>query len=358
MAEIFSNRPGLDAYAGTFENCIPDKDDVTVRKGYLYCLYLAADRDLTKAVASLREVLHVTPSDYPKHVLSSLIRDVVARVKKFRSFPRECPQVVRFLQSTSHIPRRQTTRVSQTATADTTTSQATKSTQTTTELSHSRQLHTDCSKCGHRRKVVQRVIAEKKFLKMQLANEKKKSMLNASNAGRFAAYRLRHKILVRQMRLDKEMLKRKNKSLDKKVSKLTDTSQIKMLKDELRQTKHDTLESTRSVAQEQQVNVETLQSSIRDLEAERVMLKDERAELKQNKQASTVPSKLNKTYDVGVRKACYRCLEHKVPVEAVSSLVKHVVEDTTGVVIDEMPSIRTISNMAYEMGVVSDIYVE
>jgi hypothetical protein len=60
---------------------------------------------------------------------------------------------------------------------------------------------------------------------------------------------------------------------------------------------------------------------------------------------------------VGVRKAYYRCLEHQVPVEAVRSLVKHVVEDTTGVVIDEMPSVGTISNMAYEMGVVSDIYV-
>ena len=60
---------------------------------------------------------------------------------------------------------------------------------------------------------------------------------------------------------------------------------------------------------------------------------------------------------MGVRKACYRCLEHQVPVEPVSSLVKPVVEDTTGVVIVEMPSVGTISNMAYEMGVVIDIYV-
>ena len=80
----------------------------------------------------------------------------------------------------------------------------------------------------------------------------------------FAAYRLRHQILVRLMRLDKERLKRKNKSLDKKESKLTDASQIKILKNELRQTKHalrecrrrtqrvkhDAVESTRSVAQE------------------------------------------------------------------------------------------------------------
>ena len=86
-------------------------------------------------------------------------------------------------------------------------------------------------------------------------------------------------------------------------------------------------------------------------------MKDEIAELKLDRQASTVPSKLNNKYDVGVRRACYRCLEHQVPVEAVRSLVKHVVEDTTGVVIDEMPSVGTISNMAYEMGVVNDIYV-
>ena len=60
---------------------------------------------------------------------------------------------------------------------------------------------------------------------------------------------------------------------------------------------------------------------------------------------------------MGVRKACYRCLEHQVPVEAVSFLVKPVVEGTTGVVIDEMPSVGTISNMTYAMGVVNDIYV-
>ena len=285
MAEIFSNRPGLDAYARTFENCVPGKDDVTVRRGYLYCLYLAADRDLTKAVASLRNVLDVTPSDCPQHLLSSLIRDVVTRVKTFKKFPRDCQKVVCFLQSTSHIPRRQTT-------ADTPTSQLTKATQTATEFSHSppsRQLHTDCSKCDHRRKVAHKVIAEKKLLRMQLSNERKKNMLNSSNAGRFAAYRLRHQILVRQMRIDKQRLKRKNKSLGEKVSKLTDASQIKMLKNELRRTKHalrecrrraqsrkrDQLESTRSVAQEQQVNVETLQNRIRDLEAERAMLKDE-----------------------------------------------------------------------------------
>ena len=91
MAEIFSNRSGLDAYARTFENCLPGKDDVTVRKGYLYCLYLAADRDLTKAVASLRDVLDVTPSDCSQPVLSSLIRHVVVAVKAFRKFPSQCP---------------------------------------------------------------------------------------------------------------------------------------------------------------------------------------------------------------------------------------------------------------------------
>ena len=102
----------------------------------------------------------------------------------------------------------------------------------------------------------------------------------------FAAYRLRHQILVRLMRLDKETLKRKNKSFDKKVSKLTDASQIKILKNELRQTKHalrecsrrtqrmkqDAVESTRSVAQEHQVTVETLLNKVHDLEAERVIL--------------------------------------------------------------------------------------
>ena len=76
MAEIFSNRPGLDAYARTFVNCIPGKDDLTVCKGYLYCLYLAGDRVLTKAIASLRNVLEhplIVPKNYLVHSSEMLL---------------------------------------------------------------------------------------------------------------------------------------------------------------------------------------------------------------------------------------------------------------------------------------------
>ena len=294
MAEIFRNRSELDAYGRTFEKCGPGKDDVTVSKGFLYSVYLSANKDLYEATHSLMNI--VTSCSYLQ--LRYLIISVVEGVKKFRKFPKECPRVVQFLKSTSNIPQPQTSSI----TAEHTATKAADQVGSVSPSPPSRQLHTDCSKCDHRRKVLEKAVAEKKLLKMQLTYEKKKNMLNASNAGRFAAYRLRHEILVRQMRIDKERLKRKNKSLDKKVSKLTDVSQIKMLKNELKRTKHtlrecrrrtqrvkhDAVERIRSVEQEHQVTVETLLKNVCDLEAERVFLKDEIAELKLDRHNSVV----------------------------------------------------------------------
>ena len=297
MTEIFRNRSELDAYGRTFEMCGPGKDDVSVSKGYLYCVYLSANKDLNKATHSLMNILTSCSYNQARY----LIRHVVEGVKKFRKFPKECPRIVQLLKSTSNIPRPQTSCTTAEQTATSTEHTATGVADQVASVSHSppsKQLHSDCSKCDHRRKVVHRVIAEKKLLKMQLTNEK--NMLNASNARRFAAYRLRHQILARQMRIDKERLKRKNKSLDKKVSKLTDASQIKMLKKELRRAKHalrecrrraqrwkhDTLERTRLIEQEHQVTVETLRKKVCDLEAERVTLKNEIAELKLVRQHS------------------------------------------------------------------------
>ena len=282
MAEIFSNKPGLDAYARTFENCIPSKDDVTVSTGYLYCLYLAAERDLTKAIASLRGVLDVTPSDCSQPVLSSLIRRVVVKIKAFKSFPSQCPRAVQFLQSTSHIPRRKTTHVSQTATEDiprsqvtiaTPRSQVTIAAQTTPEVSHSlpdRKLHTDCNKCSHRRKVVHKLVADKKVYMVKLCIEKKKNLL-----------------LVSELKKENTKLKQEMKSLRKKMSKI-DESQVQKLKDELRRTKHClgqrkrktklrqlTLESIGTVALKHQVSEETLSKKDQELETKQDMLNGE-----------------------------------------------------------------------------------
>jgi hypothetical protein len=52
--------------------------------------------------------------------------------------------------------------------------------------------------------------------------------------------------------------------------------------------KHDAFERIRSVEQEHQVTVETLLKNVCDLEAERVFLKDEIAELKLDRRNSVV----------------------------------------------------------------------
>ena len=205
---------------------------------------------------------------------------------------------------------------------------------------------------------------------LKLIHEKKKNLLTSSNAGRLTAYKLRHQLLVSKMRKDKRVLQGRFQCLKKKVQKLTDDGEFQKMRDEQRWTKkclkemkrwtqlrkEDMLESNRSSALEHLVNEEILLKKIQELETERDMLKGEVADLKVDKQPTSISSKAKNRYDLPIRKALYRCLQHQVPVEAASSLVQQIVSDMTGVTITEMPSVGTISNMAYEMGVISDIH--
>lgn len=64
-----------------------------------------------------------------------------------------------------------------------------------------------------------------------------------------------------------------------------------------------------------------------------------------------------KTYSPALRQAIYKCLENQVPVESVSEVISFIVSSLTKCTITCLPDKTTVSQMAYEMGVLSDLRV-
>ena len=60
-----------------------------------------------------------------------------------------------------------------------------------------------------------------------------------------------------------------------------------------------------------------------------------------------------KMYDIPIRKCIYYCLLNNFSVE--TAVIEMVVKEMTGDCVQSLPSVATISRMAYEMGVLSDI---
>ena len=67
--------------------------------------------------------------------------------------------------------------------------------------------------------------------------------------------------------------------------------------------------------------------------------------------------KLRKVYGVHIRKCLFTCLESNVPVEKAGHLVKFILKELTKTVLTRFPAPNTIAQMAYEMGILSDLQV-
>ena len=64
---------------------------------------------------------------------------------------------------------------------------------------------------------------------------------------------------------------------------------------------------------------------------------------------------ISKTYNIPIRKAIYHYL--KVPVETAVGVIENVIKEMTCTTINFSTDKATVSNMAYELGVLSDIQI-
>ena len=64
-----------------------------------------------------------------------------------------------------------------------------------------------------------------------------------------------------------------------------------------------------------------------------------------------------KMYGPAVRKAAYHCLSNQVPDETTCHVIRSVVKEISATTIDCLPNPTTVSQFAYELGVISDVQV-
>ena len=96
----------------------------------------------------------------------------------------------------------------------------------------------------------------------------------------------------------------------------------------------------------------------RKLEAENEDLRVQLQEEKLEKSDETVSCKKdNKTFNSKYRKCMYYCLLNQVPVEATGQLIHDIVEEMTGRKMDSVADPTTVSQCAYELGILTDIQV-
>ena len=71
-----------------------------------------------------------------------------------------------------------------------------------------------------------------------------------------------------------------------------------------------------------------------------------------------IDSKSNgKSYSTSCRKAIYYCLEHHVPITRICPVIEVVLDQMAGLKITALPETCTVSYLAYELGVLSDLQV-
>ena len=64
-----------------------------------------------------------------------------------------------------------------------------------------------------------------------------------------------------------------------------------------------------------------------------------------------------KTFSSSYRKSIYHCLLNQVPVELTGSPISNIVHEMTGSEVDSIADPTTVSQCAYEVGVLNDIQV-
>ena len=229
----------------------------------------------------------------------------------------------------------------------------------------SKKLKTDCSKCESRRKKIWKLMTQKNKLKSDIKFMKKKCLLN-----HHLHQSLKRKCKIEEnLRKKRRILKRECSLRDAKICRLEEENSRLKAQQELKNLRRsnkklnenhkkyklhhdDKLKKSRKAKSELTKRVLELESITEELHAQ-VEYKAEEMEL-----PKLVSTKINKkTYSASFRKAAYHCLNNQVPVETISCVISNIVSELSDVTLDFLPDKKTISQCAYELGVISDIQV-
>ena len=209
-----------------------------------------------------------------------------------------------------------------------------------------KKLKTDCQKCRKRRVVLKKTMSANKVLKKNLNN----SFFASAEKKALKQSLQRKQNIELKLRAERRDLRNKLMKKNPEIKRLQRNNGTELKAKRKHKCNHssklaDAVKELSSLKK----NLKELQNENEGLRA--IILEEE------NERQTTAAKKDNKTFSNGYRKAAYNCLLNQVPVEATGTVIRNVVKEITGLTVDEKADAATVSQFAYELGVLNDVQV-
>ena len=230
-------------------------------------------------------------------------------------------------------------------------------------LPPAKKMRGDCEKCCIQRMEISNLTAKLKSMQkqnqvIQLKDQLRK-MKQAITHKHNIEIGLRNQL--RKFKQERQVFLQKIKKLSSSAAKMKETAMFLKLKKVNKSKanyvqKYNELSNNQGVIEKElNAKVSELNLKVRELQRDNNDLGAQMEELR-NCTTQTLDSKKDhKTYDIPIRKAIYHCLIQQVPVETAVGVIENVIKEMTGTTINFLQDKTTVSQMAYELGVLSDI---
>ena len=162
-------------------------------------------------------------------------------------------------------------------------------------------------------------------------------------------------------------LKRKNVKItflmkkQKELLKEINTNKKRSCNEEIKKVKQQQISNASYWRKTKSIRIQKLKEKISKLSSENKKLKSniynnkENLEIEDTQEQVIETKRDKKTYDEGIRKCIYFCIQNQVPVDNISNVLQFIVKQMTGMNLSESPSKSCIKRMAREMGVISHL---
>ena len=323
---------------------------VGFRAGLVLFLHSKNKRDYKTTV---RQVSSICTTSGIHHVNASALRVSVERLvknfAKFRNYTRDWDSITNFLLSSYEVPT--ITEAVEDPRIDAASTSIQSSVGVTDESAalpasgmKSRSVD-DCRKCEKRKDSMQALLQRNRTLKLRLALSKK------SESG---TVRKLKQALSRKQTIEGRL------RTDSRTMKLLLAAKERQVKYLLQKSGKPTKEKRKKLKVRKPTSeVKSLQKQLSDLQRENEDMQLHMQEMVEDRSATATicARKDNKTFSASYRKAAYCCLLNQVPVDSTASVISTVVKEVTGLRVDCDADSSTVSQFAYELGILNDIQV-
>ncbi|KAK0050238.1 PiggyBac transposable element-derived protein 1 [Biomphalaria pfeifferi] len=316
--------------------------------GIALFLYQRNESDLKVTATQIDQLLQKTDSSYTSKQLT-VLQNLKYMMNQINSWKRRLSsswmRIQDLLERPVQVPRSRKKQMPSTSLAETE--------DVLEDVEHAQEISTpvqklwsDCERCETTRKerIDKYNVLDSKLKKMRVSFKSLSGLYKVKLVNRM---KNRNNEVIRKLRQENQRLKvelrlaKKFKPKTSVVNKSYYKEKLVLFRKELKNVK---VKVNRMVAK-----LRMLEEQRKDFELDTTRPED----VEKNVECLKKPT----NFDPSTRKCIYSCIMHQVPFEKTCSLIKFIVHELTGISFTALPCTGTISNMALELGILSDLQV-